>query len=213
MPQIPVFDVGNVLIRWDPRHLYRKLFADEGAMEHFLAHVCTPAWNEEQDRGRSFAEGVAQLVQTHPPLAPMIRAYSDRWHEMVPGAIEGTVEILEELRSAGLRTYAITNFSREKFEAALERFAFLRRFDGVVVSADIGVLKPDIAIYRHLLREHKLSPEDCVFIDDSLRNIDAARMIGMTAIRFTEPDALRSELVRLGFPLAAPGSPKTAGLV
>jgi 2-haloacid dehalogenase len=211
MPKIPVFDVGNVLIRWDPRHLYRKLFGDDEAMEHFLAHVCTSAWNEEQDRGRSFAEGVAHLVRTHPELEPMIRAYDHRWHEMVPGEIEGSVDILEELRAAGLRTYAITNFSREKFEVALERFAFLGRFDGVVVSGDIGVLKPDFAIYRHLLREHALTPEDCVFIDDSLRNIEAACEIGMTGIHFTDPQALRSDLVRLGFPLAAPASPREQG--
>jgi 2-haloacid dehalogenase len=204
MPTVPVFDVGNVLIRWDPRHLYRKLFDDERAMEHFLAHVCTAAWNEEQDRGRSFADGVAHLVRTHPELEPMISAYDHRWHEMVPGAIEGTVLILEELRAAGLPTYAITNFSREKFEAALERFAFLRRFDGIIVSADVGVLKPDLTIYRHLVTENALSPEDCVFIDDSLANIEAARKFGMTGIHFTDPQALRSDLVRLGFPLAAP---------
>jgi 2-haloacid dehalogenase len=206
LPRVPVFDVGNVLIRWDPRYLYRKLFEDEKAMEHFLAHVCTAAWNEEQDRGRSFADGVAHLVRTHPELEPMISAYDHRWHEMVPGAIEGTVAILEELRAAGLPTYAITNFSREKFEAARERFAFLGRFDGIVVSAEVGLLKPDLAIYRHLVSEHALSPEDCVFIDDSLPNVEAAREIGMTGIHFTDPGALRSDLVRLGFPLAAPTS-------
>ena len=202
MPRIPVFDVGNVLIRWDPRHLYRKLFDGEEAMERFLADVCTPSWNEEQDRGRSFADGVALLVRSHPDLAPLIHAYDRRWDEMVPGAIEDTVEILEELRSAGLPTYAITNFSREKFLIARERFAFLGRFDGVVVSADVGVLKPDPAIYRHFLREHRLAPEDCVFVDDSQRNVDAAREIGMSGVHFTDARTLRSDLRRLGLPVA-----------
>ena len=197
---IVIFDIGNVLIRWDPRNLYRQLFDDEAAMEHFLATVCNQAWNEEQDRGRQFGEGVALLAAAHPGHADLIRAYDERWDEMVPGAIDGSVAVFEDLRKAGVRTFAITNFSNEKFAVTQQRFPFLGSFEDIVVSAREGLMKPEPAIYHRLLDRNGLSARDCVFIDDSHHNVEGARAVGMQALHFTDPAKLRTDLKALGLP-------------
>lgn len=200
-PSTVVFDVGNVLLRWDPRHLYRKLFDDEARMEWFLAHVCTHDWNVEQDRGRDWDEAVALLVERHPEEEPFIRAFHERWHETVEGVFEDNVGVLERLRVAGVPNYCITNFSGAKFREAKVRFPFLAGFDGVVVSGDERLLKPDPAIYHVLFERYGLSPGDCVFIDDSRANVDAARSVGMHAIQYAEPMDLAAELRLHGFPV------------
>lgn len=195
-----VFDVGNVLIRWDPRFLYRKLFTDAEAMESFLTEVCTDAWNVEQDRGRLWADAVAERIALFPQHEELIRAYADRWHEMVPGAIEETVVILEGLRSAGVPTFAITNFSTEKFAEAQARFPFLRDFRDVVVSGEERLLKPDPAIYHVLLERNGLDAARCLFIDDSEKNVRGAEAVGMRAHHFRDAATLGAELRRLGLP-------------
>lgn len=196
-----VFDVGNVLIRWDPRHLYRKLIADEAEREAFLAEVCTHDWNLEQDRGRSWEEAVAERTALFPHHEALIRAFHERWHEMVPGEVEGSVAILEGLRAAGVPLYAITNFSTEKFREAQERFPFLTRFLDVVVSGEVQLLKPDPAIYRLLLERNRLDPARCVFVDDSAPNVEGARAVGMRAHHFRDAAGLRAELIALGLPV------------
>lgn len=201
-----IFDVGNVLLRWDPRFLYRTIFADEARMEWFLSEVWTHDWNLARDRGEPFADGIAELVAKHPEFEAEIRAYDTRWQETVPHEIEGSVAILNELRSTGVRTYAITNFSREKFAETLERFPFLAGFKGMIVSAHERLLKPDAAIYRLFLDRHRLDAEDCVFIDDLPSNVEGARAVGMHAILFTSPEALRQALRDYGLPLAANGT-------
>jgi 2-haloacid dehalogenase len=193
-----VFDVGNVLIRWDPFRVYREMIPDEAKRHWFLQNVCTAAWNLEQDRGRSWEEGVALLVASHPEWEAQIRAYDERWHEAVPGLIEDSVAVLDDLKARGDKVYAITNFSREKWAECLIRFPFLQSFDGVVVSAHERVIKPDPAIYRILFKRYDLVPEDCIFIDDSAKNIETARALGMRGIHFVEPIDLRVELARYG---------------
>lgn len=198
-----VFDIGNVLIHWNPRHLYRGLFADEAAMERFLAEVCTDAWNLEMDRGgQTWAEAVAEKTSLFPEHADLIRAYDERWDEMVTGPIEGSVEILAELEAAGVPVYAITNFSAEKYERAKERFDFLHRFRDTVVSAHERLLKPDPRIYRALLDRNGLAAAEAVFIDDSPRNVAGAEAVGMAALLFTDPARLRRDLAGLGLPVA-----------
>ncbi len=189
-----VFDLGGVLIDWDPRHLYRKLLADEAAVEEFLATVCTPEWNAELDRGRPFAEGVAELVERHPEHAAAIAAYHERWPEMVVGDFPGTVEVLAELRAAGVPLYALTNWSAETFAITRDRFEFLDWFDGLVVSGEERMTKPDPAIFRLLLDRFGLDPGATVFVDDSEANVAAARRLGIDAVRFTGPEQLRREL-------------------
>jgi 2-haloacid dehalogenase len=195
---VVVFDVGGVLIDWDPRHLYRKLFAeDEPAMEHFLANVCTHEWNRGQDAGRSFAEGARLLKLEHPDKAELIDAYGARFDEMMAGPIAGAVEILAELRDRGIPLYVLSNFSAETFPPALERFDFLRWFRGMVISGEVGVIKPDPRIYEILLARFAIDPHKTVYIDDIAANAEAALPFGIHGIHFTTPDALRQELVRL----------------
>ncbi|MFC0409819.1 HAD family hydrolase [Roseomonas elaeocarpi] len=198
-----IFDLGGVLIDWDPRHLYRKLFpGDEAAMERFLAEVCTGAWNLQQDAGRSWAEATAELRAKFPEQAPMIDAYHHRWPEMIAGSIEGTVRILRELHVAGTPLFALTNWSAETFPVALERFDFMALFRGTLVSGAEKLIKPDPAIFRLILSRFEINPAEAVFIDDVPRNAEAATALGIHGIRFTSPEALRAELRRLGFPLA-----------
>jgi 2-haloacid dehalogenase len=193
-----VFDLGGVLIDWDPRHLYRKLLADDGAVEEFLATICTPEWNAELDRGRPFAEGVAELVERHPEHAAAIAAYHQRWPEMLGGEITGTVQILAELRAAGVPLYALTNWSAETFVLSRDRFEFLDWFDGLVVSGEERVIKPDPRIFRLLLDRFGLDPGATFFVDDSEANVAAARRVGLDAVRFTGPEQLRRELAARG---------------
>jgi 2-haloacid dehalogenase len=200
-PNAVVFDVGNVLLRWDPRHLYRKIFDDETRMEWFLSNVCTSAWNIEQDRGRDWDEAVALLVERHPDHETPIRAFYERWHETVSGVFEDNVAVLERLRRAGVPTYCITNFSGAKFREARERYPFLAGFDGAIVSGDERLLKPDPAIYRLLLSRYGLAAEDCVFVDDSAANVEGARAVGMRAVHYVDPMDLAAELRRHGFPV------------
>jgi 2-haloacid dehalogenase len=200
-----VFDLGGVLIDWDPRHLYRKLLADEAAVEEFLATVCTPEWNAELDRGRPFAEGVAELVERYPEHAAAIAAYHQRWPEMVAGDIPGTVQVLADLRAGGVPLYALTNWSAETFAITRDRFEFLDWFDGLLVSGEERMTKPDPAIFQLLLDRFGLDPEETVFVDDSPANVAAARRLGIDAVRFTGHDQLRRELAARGLLEAASG--------
>ncbi len=192
--QAVVFDLGGVLIDWDPRYLYRRIFDSEEEMEAFLSTVCTPEWNAEQDRGRPFAEGVAELVERYPVHAAAITAYHERWTEMLGGDIGGTVELLAELRAAGVPLYALTNWSAETFGIARERFEFLSWFDGVLVSGEERMIKPDPAIFRLLLDRFGLDPQATFYVDDSPANVAAASELGFDAVRFTGPERLRRDL-------------------
>jgi len=194
-----IFDIGGVLIDWNPRYVYRELFdGDEAAMEHFLAHVCSHDWNLMQDAGRPFAEGVAELAARFPEQAELIVAYHTRWEDMVAGAIDGTVAILRELEARGTPLYCLTNFSTEKLPLCLNRFDFFDAFDGIVVSGEIGMVKPDRGIYDHLVESYGLIPSKSLFIDDNQANVAGAREAGWQAVRYVSPDQLRRDLANTG---------------
>ena len=196
--RVVVFDIGGVLIQWNPRYLYRKLFGgDEAAMESFLANVCTVDWNERQDAGRSFADATAALLPRHSDQAHLIEAFGRRFGEMIPGAIEGTVDILADLKRAGVPRYALTNWSAETFPPQQRRFEFLSWFDGIVVSGEEGVIKPDPQIFRILLERYRIEPQEAVFIDDNPANAEAAAALGLHGIHFRSPEHLRRELETL----------------
>jgi 2-haloacid dehalogenase len=190
-----VFDIGNVLIEWDPRHLYRRIFATPDEIEHFLANVCTSAWNLEIDRGKSFAASVEELVASFPEHEAAIRAFDERWSEMVPGLVPGTLALMERLEERRVPLYSITNFSAEKFAEARLRFPFFDRFRGVIVSAHERLLKPDRAIFDLLLSRYGLKAEECLFVDDIARNVAGARAVGMAAHHFEGAAGLEKELV------------------
>src|SRR5215472_15206383 len=194
---VAIFDLGGVPIDWDPRHLYRKLFDDEAAMEDFLAAVCTNEWNRGQDAGRSSAEAARLLKAVHPHHAELIDAYGLRFDEMMAGPIAGTVEILAELRRHDTPLYVLSNFSAETFPPTVERFDFLRWFRGMVISGEVGVIKPDPRIFQIMLARFTIDPHRTVYIDDVAANAEAARPFGIHGIHFTTPGALREELVRL----------------
>jgi 2-haloacid dehalogenase len=197
-PTVVVFDLGGVLVDWNPRYLYRTMFdGDHAAMERFLAEVCTPAWNDEQDRGRPWDEACALLVRDHPDKRALIEAWPSRFDETMAGPIAGTVEILAELRARDVPLYALSNWSAETFPRALARFPFLQWFRGTVISGALRLAKPDAPIFRHLLDTYQLQARDTVFIDDAPRNVEAAASLGMHAVRFTDAASLRAALVDL----------------
>ena len=197
-PAAVVFDLGGVLIDWNPRYLYRTLFGgDTAAMEHFLTRVCSPAWNHKQDAGRSFADGRAELVREFPDARPLIEAWRERFDETMAGPIAGTVEILAALRERRVPLYALSNWWAETFPIARARFEFLGWFDGIVISGELGVAKPDARIFAHLLATYGLRADATIFIDDVPANVAAAAATGMQTILFTDPAALRASLREL----------------
>jgi 2-haloacid dehalogenase len=193
-----VFDLGGVLIDWDPRHLFRKLSAEETALEHSLTGVCAPAGNAEQDRGRLWADAVAELSASHPEHKELIEAYHARWDEMLGGPVDGTVRIVESLAAAGYRLHALTNWSAETFPVARARYPFLERFETILVSGEERLMKPEAAIFELMLSRIGHQAEVCIFIDDSAKNIEAATALGFDAIRFEGPEALRTALAQRG---------------
>ncbi len=195
-----VFDLGGVLIDWNPRHLYRKLFDDEAMMERFLADVCAPAWNAEQDRGRTWADAIAELSARYPDYRQLIEAYRLRWEEMLAGPIQGVVDILTRLKADGRELHALTNWSAETFPIARQRYEFLDCFETILVSGEEGLIKPDPAIFALLLARIDRPADACVFIDDSSKNVEAAAEMGFDAIRYLDPETLADELGRRGLP-------------
>jgi len=200
--QAAVFDLGGVLIDWNPRYLYRKLLADDAAVEAFLTEICSQEWNGEQDLGRSWSEAVESLAREHPDQRALIAAYRERWDEMLGGPIDESVTLLAELRASGLPLFALSNWSAETFPIALSRYSFLSWFTGIVISGEVRLAKPDPRVFRHLLERFGLDAASTVFVDDSRRNVDAAAELGMIAIEFRDALQLRVELSALGVPPA-----------
>ncbi|GJM30931.1 MAG: hydrolase [Cyclobacteriaceae bacterium] len=194
-----VFDLGGVLIDWNPKYLYRKIFSSEQQVDWFLDNVCTGEWNSKQDEGRTMAEATKSLVDRYPEYTMEITSYYQRWTEMLNGQIEGTVRILETLRSnSDHRLLALTNWSGESFPTALKMFDFLNWFEGIVVSGDEKLIKPDHRIYQVLFERYRINPENSVFIDDSEKNVEASRELGMTGIHFVNPESLKLQLTEVG---------------
>jgi 2-haloacid dehalogenase len=194
-----IFDLGGVLIDWNPEYLYRKIFADKAQMQHFLTEVCHSDWNREQDRGRLFAEALRERIAQFPEHEANIRHYHERWDEMLGGAIEENVAVLEDLHQRpDIHLYAITNWSAETFPVAQQRFPFLRYFEDTVVSGELKLVKPDPKIYQTLLDRQPVVPEQAIFIDDVQENVVGAEALGIHGIHLTPETDLRKELEALG---------------
>jgi len=192
-----VFDFGGVLMDWDPRYLYRTYFKDEEQMEYFLSHICTDAWNAEQDRGRTFDEGISLLLRQYPQYAEPIRMYKDRWESMLKGEFPRSVELLRRLKEQGYGIYGLTNWSAETIPIAFAKYDFFKLFDGIVVSGEEKLIKPDLKIYRILLDRYNLIAENTLFIDNSPANIEAARQLGFQTILFDNIENVTSKVVAL----------------
>jgi HAD superfamily hydrolase (TIGR01509 family) len=193
-----VFDIGNVLIAWDPRHLYRKVFATEAEVELFLTEVCTLEWHLAHDYGVSFEENAVTLKALHPDHAELIDMWNGRYAEMIPGRIPGTVDLLHALGDSGVRLHGLTNMPSTIFTYLRETYPELQRFGTTVVSGDEGIVKPDPRIFELLIARAGLTPPRTLFIDDSRANIDTADALGFATHHFVDAEGLRTDLVRLG---------------
>ena len=193
-----IFDLGGVLIDWNPHYMYKKIITDDTERNWFIDNICTLDWNEKQDAGRTIKEAVDELILIYPEHKENIILYYDRWEEMLNGPINGTVDIFKRIKeNKEFKTYALTNWSAETFPRALQLYNFLHWFDGRVVSGEEKTRKPHKEIYDIILNRFSLLPEETIFIDDNLRNIKAAQEVGITSIHFTSPESLNLELIKL----------------
>jgi len=193
-----VFDIGRVLLHYDPNLPFSRLIPDADERKWFFANVCTHDWNLEQDRGRTWEEAEALLIAEYPGHAENIRNFRRHWHDMVPHAYDDSVAIMVGLIESGRDVTMLTNFAADTFTEARQRFDFLDRPRGVTVSGEIGLIKPDRAIYDHHVASFGLEPAATLFIDDSQKNVDGARAAGWQAVLFTDAKALEAGLERLG---------------
>lgn len=189
-----IFDVGGVLVDWDPRHLYRKVFEDSMEMERFLAEVCTWEWHHRHDAGVPFAESIPALSNAFPEHEQMIRLWDERYLDMIVGEIDGVVEVVRDLHAEGTRLLLLSNMPSEVWTPLTERFDWFELFDAAVVSGDEKIVKPDPAIYRILVDRHGVDPGSTAFVDDREENVEAAAALGFDAVLFTDASALRTSL-------------------
>jgi 2-haloacid dehalogenase len=203
-PTAVVFDLGAVLIDWDPRYLYRSLLPDDAAIDGFLDEVGLAEWNEALDAGGDWDEAVEELASRHPNRRALIEAFRDRWEETLGEPIWPVVEMVRELKANGIRTFALSNWSARTFAIARPRFEFLGWLDGIVVSGEVGVTKPDPRIFRALLDRYALDASQTAFVDDRDVNVEAAAALGIRAVQFLDAAGLRDDLRAMGLPLAAP---------
>ena len=193
-----IFDLGAVLIDWNPRYLYRKIYKTEAEIDWFLENICTHDWNEKQDAGRSFEEATEELLALHPQHEVAIRAWYGRWQETMNGSIQGTVDIFRELKESGhYKIYALTNWSAETFPWALKKFEFLHWFDGIVVSGVEKTRKPFPDFFQILFDRHAINPATALFIDDNLRNIEGGQALGLPGIHFISPEQLKTDFRKM----------------
>lgn len=197
--QAIIFDFGNVLVEWNPRHVYRRYFPnDDAAMEKFLHEVNFMEWNAQQDKGRSFAEGVAELSRQFPQYADLIQAYHDNWKDSIGNHLEGTVEIMKRLKKEGYRLYGLSNWSAETFPQMRGKFDFFKLLDDIVISGEVGMIKPEPEIFQHILERIGEPANACLFIDDAPANVEQAQKMGFITIQFYSPEQLEVELRKLG---------------
>jgi 2-haloacid dehalogenase len=192
-----VFDLGNVLIDWNPRYLYSKIFPTETEVEWFLENICDDEWNAKHDAGQPFSTGIAELSNLHPQFSAQISNWYGRWEEMLGGPLDDTVEILAELKKKQVPLFILSNWSAETYPIAEAIYDFLHWFDGKIISGEIGKIKPDPDIYKLLIETYDLTPDNTVFIDDKLANVKAAEDSGIHGIHFHNAALLRNDLAKL----------------
>jgi len=192
-----LFDLGRVLLDWDPRYYYGRFFSSDDALEHFVQHVIAHDWYLEMDAGKPADQAIAERSRRFPEHAALIARWKEGWPVMLRGTIAGTVEILDALRRRGLRLYALTNFSNETWPLAKARFECLSWFEDVIVSGEHGIVKPDPRIFELAISRCRLDPAKTAFIDDVAANVEAGRACGLHAIHFTSSEKLRADLKEL----------------
>ncbi|MDD6318168.1 MAG: HAD family phosphatase [Succinatimonas hippei] len=195
-----IFDLGGVLIDWNPVYVYKSVFHDEAKLKYFLENVCTSEWNAQMDRGRSFDECIKELQDKFPDYKNEIAMWKTRWVDMLQGSITQGVELFNAVKKSGKYTcYALTNWSAETFPTAFKLFPFLNDFEGIVVSGEEKMTKPDKGLYLTLFERYHLNPEECLYIDDNDDNIKTGKSRGMVTISFKDPEeGYKKAMKRLG---------------
>lgn len=194
-----IFDFGNVLLEWNPRHIYRRYFPDdEAAMEQFLHEVDFMNWNAQQDKGRPFTEGVAVLSRQFPHYSDLIQAYHDHWRESIGDPVHGTVDLLIELKKAGYPVYGLSNWSAETFPLVREKYEFFGLLDDIILSGEVRSIKPEPRIFEVALQRIGRSAQECLFIDDAPANVEQAQKMGFVTVQFRSPEQLEVALHRMG---------------
>jgi len=196
-----VFDLGRVVLHWDPEIPYRRLIPDESNRQRFLAEVCNSDWLRQTDLGTDWNDAERALIAQYPDDEDSIRAYRRNWHAMVPNTVEGTPDIIEALVAKGVDLTALTNFADDTFDEARARFPILQSFRGITVSARVRIAKPDQAIFDRHARDFDLEPRATLFFDDMLENVAAARRVGWNAERFSDAVTMRADLKRYAIEL------------
>lgn len=192
-----IFDFGNVLVKWEPDNMFSPFFPDQPqAIKKFINDIKFMEWNAQQDKGRSFAEGINLLAAEFPHYEPVIRGFHEYWEDSLGGAIQGSVELLHELKAKGYFLYGLSNWSAETFPIARKHYPFFNVFDGIVLSGEVKMIKPEPAIYEHCLQKMKRAANECLFIDDSEPNIITANKLGLDTIHFKSPEQLREEITK-----------------
>jgi len=189
-----IFDFGNVLVKWDANNLYKRFFPNPQAVDSFLSEINFAEWNVQQDAGRPFKAGVAELSARFPQYTDLIQAYDTHWIESITDVIDGTVEIVRKLKKAGWPLYLLSNFSAEKYQLMQQRYDFLQLFDDTIISGEHKLVKPDAAIFHLTLNRIRRNANECLFIDDSPPNIETARKLGFHTILFESPEQLEKDL-------------------
>lgn len=191
-----IFDLGGVLIDWNPAYVFRQIFDDEQEMHYFLTEICKPSWNVQQDAGRPLAVATAEKVAEFPAYKEQIEAFYGRWEEMLGGPIAGSVQLFRDLHAAKThRLLSLTNWSDETFPVALERYDFLQLFEGILVSGKEKMIKPDLRIYQLLMDRYQIKdPSRALFIDDSMKNVFGARAAGLHSEKVNSPERLKEVL-------------------
>lgn len=192
--QAVIFDFGNVLLEWNPRHVYRRYFTNEDEMERFLQEVNFMDWNAQQDKGRTFTQGVAELSGQFPHYSELIQAYHDNWEDSIGDFFAGTVEIMKRLKEKGYSLYGLSNWSAETFPLAREKYDFFNLLDDIVISGEVGMIKPDPEIFELLLQRIARKADECLFIDDAPANVEQAQRMGFATVLFQSPEQLEAEL-------------------
>ena len=193
-----IFDFGGVLVDWDPHRMLDAYFGSREKADWFIANICTGEWNAQMDAGKPFSQGIAELSAEYPEWSTEIQAYFDRWIEMIGGEIPGMLEVMIDLKRKGYKMYGLTNWSAETFCQVRHKFEVFDQLDGMLVSGEEKMLKPDPAFFQLLVDRFNLNPAECLFIDDNQPNVDGARRFGLNAIRFRDAATLRKELITLG---------------
>lgn len=193
-----IFDIGAVLIDWNPRYYYHQMTKDEAKVEKFLTEVCNFEWNHKLDLGRPWDDARAEVMAKYPEFEEMIDAYWHNWPEMISSPIHESVDILMDIKKRGFPVYALSNWNDITFQVALQEFPFLRLFDGRIVSGEVKLAKPDPRIYQLLLDTYNLNPRESLFIDDRLDNVESARALGIEAVQFISPRQLEQDLIQYG---------------